>query len=383
MRVLHVITGLAAGGAEQQLRMLLPHSDAAAEVATLTNPGSVAAAIRAEGTPVYDLAMRGNRDIGVLPRLVRLMRQGRYDLVHTHLYRACLYGRLAARMAGVPHVVATEHSLGDTLIEGRPRTHGVRAHGVRMLYLAGERLGDVTIAVSETVRRRLVGWGVPAGRVVVVPNGLDAARFRFDPQVRRRSRHRLGIAPDAFVVGGVGRLDPVKRFDVLVRAVAGLDVTLLLVGEGPQRHRLAELARALGSGFRVVFTGESMDVAAELAAMDLLVAPSLDETFGLAVLEALAAGIPVLYTRCPALQDLPPQAAPAAVRVAPDEASLRAALHLAVRQRAVRTAPPPAVAHYDIARVAAEVDQVYRQLRAASPRWRVPGVRRQHSNEGP
>jgi len=116
--------------------------------------------------------------------------------------------------------------------------------------------------------------------------------------------------------------------------------------------------------------------------MDLLVALSLDETFGFAVPEALAAGLPVCYTRCPALQELPPQAAPAAVRVAPDEASLRAALHLAARERSARTALPPAVAYYDIARVAGEIDHVYRQLRAASPRWRVRGLRRQYSNEG-
>src|SRR5689334_7188929 len=127
MKVLHIITGLAAGGAEQQLRLMLRHRSHPAEVAVLTNPGSVAEAIRAEGTPVHEIGMRGNTDASALPRLVRGIRAGRFDIVHTHLYRTGLYGRLAARLAGVRHVVATEHSLGDRYIEGRPTSSRVHA----------------------------------------------------------------------------------------------------------------------------------------------------------------------------------------------------------------------------------------------------------------
>nr|BFE86793.1 hypothetical protein GCM10020093_093940 [Planobispora longispora] len=157
MKVLHVITGLAAGGAEQQLRALLPHLTARCEVAALTNPGGVAEAIRAEGTPVHHLDMRGNLDLRAVGRLVRLMRSGRYDIVHTHLYRACVYGRVAARLARVPAVVATEHSIGESAIEGRRATVGVRA-----LYRATASMGDVTIAVSRAVAERLVRWGCRA-----------------------------------------------------------------------------------------------------------------------------------------------------------------------------------------------------------------------------
>ena len=110
MRVLHVITGLAAGGAEHQLRLLLRQLPYDCEVVTLSNPGAVATAIRAEGTIVHELSMTGNRDLSAVVKLRRLMRDGRFDLVHTHLYRACVYGRIAARLARVPHVVATEHS---------------------------------------------------------------------------------------------------------------------------------------------------------------------------------------------------------------------------------------------------------------------------------
>lgn len=127
MKVLHIITGLGVGGAEQQLRLMLRRLPANCEVVTLTNPGVVADGIRADGTPVTHLGMSGNRDLTAIPRLARLIRNGRYDLVHTHLYRACVYGRIAARMGGVRAVVATEHSLGEAVIEGRRLTRGIRA----------------------------------------------------------------------------------------------------------------------------------------------------------------------------------------------------------------------------------------------------------------
>jgi len=362
MRVLHIITGLAAGGAEQQLRLLLRHLPAECTVATLTNPGAVATAIRDEGTPVVELGMRHNRDVSVLPRLVRLIKAGGYDLVHTHLYRACVYGRLAARVAGVPHIVATEHSLGTALIEGR-RTSA----GVRVLYLATERLGDATIAVSGAVARRLAGWGVRPGRIVVLPNGVDAGEFTYDSALRQLTRVRLGLSPSDRVVGAVGRLAPAKRFDVLVRAVSEIDgATLLLVGDGPERANLQELARAGGVASRVRFTGEAMDVGALLCAMDVFASPSEEETFGLAVLEALACGLPVRYVSCPALEELPPSAAPHARRLRLDVARFRDELAVALREPRSRL-PPPAVGCYDIVRLAGQVAQLYELLQAGAP----------------
>lgn len=360
MRVLHIITGLAAGGAEQQLCLLLRHQPDA-EVATLTNPGGVARAIQSDGTVVHDIGMRGNTDATVLPRLVRLIRARRFDVVHTHLYRACLYGRVAARLAGVRHVVATEHSLGEQHIEGRRLTSGIRR-----LYLAAERLGDTTIAVSSAVVRRLVAWGVPAARIELIPNGIEAVRYRFDPARRARLRDQLGIAPGRFVVGAVGRLVPEKQIDVMLRAARGLPgVTALVVGEGAERPALTALADQLTVD--TVFTGEAADVPGLLAAMDILVAPSTEETFGLAVIEALAAGLPVLYGACPALDDLPPGSAPGArrLRSGPDE--VRRALVAAVQKGPRRLPPPAALDRYDMANIAGRTNAVYRRVTGLAP----------------
>lgn len=372
MKVAHIITGLGVGGAEQQLRLMLRHLPARCDVFTLTAPGSVAQGILADGHRVTHLGMTGNLDATVMPLLVHLLRGGRYDLVHTHLYRACLYGRLAARLAGVRAVVATEHSLGDDTIEGRPLSAGVRA-----LYLASERLGSATVAVSDTVAQRLRRWGVPASRVHTVPNGIDARRFRFDPAARAVTRRSLGIGEDAFVVGGVGRLVPGKHFETLVRAVAVVpDAHLLLAGDGPEREGLHDIAAALGALDRIHLLGEcdgtvaagdgcAQEIPDLLAAMDVFVSPSSDETFGLAVLEALAAGLPALHVTCPAIDDLPSAEAPGARRIGTGVPELTALLCEYRAGGPVRLPVPPVVERYDIVRSAERLMAVYRAATGA------------------
>lgn len=365
MKALHIITGLGVGGAEQQLRLLIRHLPVDCDVVTLTNPGAVADGLTADGVRVLHLGMTGNRDLAALPRLVRIIRTGRYDLVHTHLYRACVYGRLAARIAGVKAVVATEHSLGDSQMEGRHLSTGVRA-----LYLASERLGRSTVAVSPTVAERLKRWGVPGPRIEVVPNGIDLDRFRFDPVQRLRTRQRLGLPDGAYVVGGIGRLAAGKRFDVLIRALAQLpdDYWLLLVGGGTEENLLRRTAHDCGVADRVLFTGErpytpdgtpGPDLPSLTAAMDLLASPSPEEAFGLAVVEGLASGLPVLYASCPAIEDLPPQAAAAARRVQGGHEVFARALAAARAQGPRPRTAPDAAHHYCITRSAAHLMDVY------------------------
>lgn len=384
MKVLHVITGLDVGGAEQQLRLLLRRLPAHCEVVTLTGPGPVAEGIEADGTHVTHLGMTGERDLTALPRLAGLIRDGGYDLVHTHLYRACVYGRIAARMAGVRAVVATEHSLGDAVIEGRRLTRGVRT-----LYRATERLGAATVAVSDTVAARLRRWGVPERRIHVVPNGIEAHRFAFDPAARALVRTRLGLPLDAFVVGGAGRLVPGKRFDILVRAVTQLPgVHLLLAGEGPEREMLRRMAEQFGSGDRIHLLGTrggavdteaagpeyaGPDIPGLLSAVDVFVSPSPSEAFGLAAVEALASGLHVLHGSCPAVDELPADQAPGARRFSPVVHELSTALRELRREGPGRLPVPPVVRRYDITRSAEALTAVYEQVLASVPaRRRAP-----------
>ncbi|WP_328305249.1 glycosyltransferase [Actinomycetospora sp. NBC_00405] len=377
MKVLHVITGLAAGGAEQQVRLLCRYSRTDSEVAVLTGTGVVAEGLLADGVPVHAVGMRGNRDLRGLVRLVRLVRRGRFDCVHVHLFRAQVHGRLAARLAGVAHVVATEHSLGDRLLEGRPTARP----GVRTLYRAAELLGDRSIAVSATVARRLQRWGVPPDRITVIPNGVEVERLAFRPERRHRTRTELGIPAGAPVVGTAGRLVESKRVDVVIDALAVLPGTWgLVVGTGPAADELRHRVARLGLGDRVVLTGERADVADLLAAMDVFVSACPEETYGLGIVEAAAAGLPVVYAACPALEEQPGDLAPRARRVEADSAAVAAAVAELLADPALASREPAPVAEvYDIRRVAARLDEEYARLgrddRPPVPATREGGIR--------
>lgn len=370
VKVLHIITGLGTGGAETQLRSLLQHTRHEAEVVCLYNPGAVAEALRTDGVRVVDLAMRSNRDLAAVLRLTRLIRSGGFDAVHTHLYRACLYGRAAAWLARVPVVVATEHSLQDGQLEGR-----VVTPAVRRLYMATERLGDRTIAVSRAVHDELRAWGVPEQRIGYVPNGLDLAALAFSPADRARVRAQLGIPSEAPVIGTVGRLHPGKRIDELVRVAAPLleqGRHLVIVGDGPARSALEQQALGLGIADRVHLVGEQ-PARPFLSALDVFASPSPYETFGLAILEALANGLPVVYRRSPAVAEFP-EPMPAAEKWVEDEAAVRSTLVrlLDGAPRADRSMPP-ALGYLAMSRVAAAIDDLYDEVLAhAGGRESVP-----------
>jgi glycosyltransferase involved in cell wall biosynthesis len=365
VKVLQVITGLGVGGAELQLKSFLQHTRHDCDVVTLYNAGPVAEMIRGGGSPVRDLGMTKNTQLSALIELNRLIRSGRYDVVHTHLYRSQIYGRPAAWLAGTPVVLSTEHSIGETHLERRKMTPGVRA-----LYLATERFSDVTIAVSETVKDRMVAWGVRPARIAVIPNGVDLARVAFDAGARAAIRKEFGIGGGEYVIGVLGRLDPNKQFDMVIEAAAPLlndAVKLLVVGKGDEQAHLEQVAATCGVTGQVIFAGERHDVAALLSAMDLFVASSVQETFGLSVLEALGNGAPVLYTTCPALEGLD---VTRASQVPSTASGLREAMAAEVGAGQRDRVPEPAVEKaYGIQAVTNRIDDLYDQL-AARRTWR-------------
>ena len=200
-------------------------------------------------------------------------------------------------------VVSTEHSIGEANLGGGHRI----TLGFRALYRGTELFSDMTIAVSQAVRDRLLGWGVQERKLTTIPNGIDLGRVAFDMAAGVQVRAEFGISADDYVIGVLGRLDSNKQFGLVIQAAAPLlrpGGTLLIVGDGDERARLEETAGGCGVADHVVFAGERNDVGAMLSAMDLLVASSREETFGLSVIEALANGLPVLYTTCPALDGL-------------------------------------------------------------------------------
>jgi glycosyltransferase involved in cell wall biosynthesis len=368
MKVLHVITGLGVGGAELQLRAVLQQTRHDADVVTLYNPGPVADMIRADGTAVRTLNMRRNTQLSAMLRLRRIIRAGRYDVVHTHLYRSQIYGRPAAWLAGTPVIVSTEHSIGETHLERRRMTLPVQ-----VLYLATELFSDMTIAVSAAVRDRMTRWGIRPRKLMVIPNGVDLDRVAFDPAGRARVRAELGIGAEDYVLLLLGRLDQNKRFDRAIQAAApGLSpsVKIVVAGGGSEREHLEQTARRCKVADFVIFAGERHDVAAVLSAADLLVASSRQETFGLSVVEALANGSRVLYTTCPALEGLDVTTARQVPMANMGEAI---AAEIAVGH-GVRAPDRAVTREFSIDAVTARIDDLYERL-AARRSWRTAAGR--------
>ena len=364
MKVMHVITGLTTGGAETQLALLLRHTTTSPVVVALSNADEVAGVIRRDGFDVYDLGMRHNHELRALARLTRLISRHRPDIVHVHLYRATLYGRIAARLAGVKTVITTEHSLLEGQVEGRRTSFMVKA-----LYMATEPFSTATIAVSGDVAGRLSRWGVPKAKLRVIPNGIDMETLSSastpDTENRDAFRKRFDIAPDVKLVGGIGRLHRAKEWDLLLRALAAdlnAELQVMLVGAGDDESRLREVIARLGIDSWVHLTGAIPEIETALSAVDVVVSTAPQETFGLALVEAAVAGRPVVYVHSPGLDRVGELSG--VVKVTAQASAIRAAVLEAVREPL--RPPRSAFAEYDIASVARQVDGLYETCYAAT-----------------
>ncbi|MDW7710951.1 MAG: glycosyltransferase [Deferrisomatales bacterium] len=216
----------------------------------------------------------------------RLVRQTRAEILHLASFKSHLIGRLLQPGTGVRTIVHV-HDLF-------PPTGAV---GWLQRRVAGRT--DLAIGVSDAARRVAVdAYGIDAARTVTLHNGIDLRRFAtLEDGDRARVRDGLGLGPGDYVVGMVGRFDPVKGHEDALRALSALQdgtTRLLLVGDGPTRAACESLAEGLGLRDAVRFTGQRSDVPDLLNAMDVLIMPSSAEGLGFAAIEAFAAGRPVV-----------------------------------------------------------------------------------------
>lgn len=293
MRILHVSTGRTWRGGERQNLLLMEGLRSRGEEQALVAPRGSALAKRAAdgGFAVYAMPILNEGDVAALGRITRLVRRHRYDVLHLHTSQAHGLGAAAARLAGRrrPATVVT-----------RRVEHSIYRHSFlhldRIKYAPG---ADRVLCVSERVREVLLGDGLPADRLVVVPDGIDLASYR-DAEPTD-ARERLGIPEDAWLIGTVGHLDRSKGHHHLVDALLLLstehrDAHLVLVGDGPARRDLDRQVGETGLGRRVTFAGFRDDVPEILRALDVFAFPSTSEGLGSSVLEAMAAGTPVVAT---------------------------------------------------------------------------------------
>lgn len=295
-------------------------------------------------------------------RLLSLARRRGVRLIHSHGKGAGLHGRLAARALSLPAV----HTFHGIHLERYGRFRRAAYIGLERCL---SRWTAATIHVSRAQEAEALALGLgPVARSHVVINGIDVARVQREALERNDARRCLGLHPGMSVVGSLARLDEVKRLNVLVRAVAQATqsrVTLVLVGGGPEEAGLRGLVRTLGLEGRVYLTGEIPDGARLLRAFDLYAAPSRKEGMPLAVVEAMALGLPVVASDIPAHREVLGPGYPAFLPNDPDllarmidrlldDATARGTLGEQNRARAEKL--------FDAARMVNGVEAVYRAV---------------------
>jgi glycosyltransferase involved in cell wall biosynthesis len=201
----------------------------------------------------------------------------------------------AARLAGVAFRVVTRRL--DLRVGRNPWSRA--KYGAR---------GVQYIAISRQVADSLVAGGVPRSRISIVPSGVPAEEIASasDPEARRRARATLNLPADARVIGMVGAFTAQKGHETAVAALAGMksNVRLVLIGDGPDRPRIEQRVHRMGLAGRVMLAGRRNDVTALWPAFDVVWAPSRHEGLGTAVLEAMAAGVPVVASRVSAFPEI-------------------------------------------------------------------------------
>jgi glycosyltransferase involved in cell wall biosynthesis len=241
---------------------------------------------RRRGISVRMVHCQGRADWRAIQQIEQYILEDGIDLLHTHGYKADLYGYVAARRSHKPIVATCHNWVGGTAVLG--------------IYNYLDRLAlkrfNAVAAVSDAVAHRLLGAGVSARKIETIANGIDGEPFECAQPLPALAfgGHR--------VVGMVARLDLQKGFEYLLRAVRELrvafrDLKVVIVGEGPDRKAIEDMIQEYGLQSNVVLAGQQSDMPGVYSAMDVFVLPSLNEGLPMTILEAMAASKPVVATR--------------------------------------------------------------------------------------
>jgi len=229
-------------------------------------------------------------DIKWLFSLIGVMKTRKVDLIHAHEFAMNTYGSIASAVTKVPII---------TTVHGKNYYHDKWRRRVAYRFVSKQ---STMVAVSADIKRFLIEKvGINHERIVTIRNGIDTKLYRTDDAVRRSVREELGIDEEQPVIGAVGNLYPVKGHTYLLKAMAIVKekyphAMLVIAGRGEILDQLREEARGLGIKQKVVFLGFSEKIPAFLQSLDIFVLPSLSEGLPLSVLEAIAAGKPVIAT---------------------------------------------------------------------------------------
>ncbi len=294
LNVLYIILNLGQGGAERvviDLAKTLDRSRFNPTVCCLYDKGPFAEELERENIKVIALNKKRRVELSIIKKLIGIIRENDIHIVHTHLWGPNFWGRIAAKIAKTPVIIATEHN-EDTWKS-------------KFYFLLDKWLfhwTDRVIAVSNGVKKFYVNKaGLDAKKIEVIHNGINVNKEEGNQFSISRLKKELGIKGDESVLAVIGRLVPQKGHRYFLMALKELlakyRIRGLIIGSGPLEQELKEFSQNLGLQNNVIFTGFRQDVPNLLKAIDVLVMPSLREGLPITSLEAMAVGVPVVATK--------------------------------------------------------------------------------------
>jgi L-malate glycosyltransferase len=306
--VCHIISGDLWAGAEVQVATLLRSlvKDRRLDLSAIVlNRGRLADEIASMGIALRVIPESENSFRAIVQEACQFISGRRVEIIHSHRYKENLIAAWASRRCKVPHMVRTQHGLRESQHSFRALRH---ASVLALDYIIARWATDRIISVSDEMSHHLAK-SLPLSKIVTIPNGLDSGSIR-SSLTREEAKSRLGIPANCPVIGTAGRLEPVKRLDIFLRAAAVLihdtpsapgaeapdrrDIRFVIAGKGREGASLQALSVSLGLRESVLFLGHRDDLPDVLRAFDVLAISSDHEGLPMVLLEALALGVPVV-----------------------------------------------------------------------------------------
>jgi glycosyltransferase involved in cell wall biosynthesis len=369
LRILHVVrAGNADGGMETGIVNLVNRMDErfVLSICALDSRETFSLKIRRPAVKCFCLPPRGHGiDWSLAGRLAALIRRERIDIVHSHNWGALMYGVIAGCLARTG-IIHGEH--GKNFSELNTES---RAKRLAKTWLG--RRTDLLLSVCEDIRGEWIArYGVKPGRMRTIPNGVDS--LRFTPAPSPEGKRALGLPPEAFVAGTVGRLDPIKNLEPFLAAVARLAREIpalhaVFLGDGPLEAELRRKVETLSLTGRVHFLGRRGEVEQLLPGFDVFVLPSVSEGMSNVLLEAMSCGVPPICTDLPSHREVVTPGVDAILLQPCDEVTLAAALrdfccNRSARSRLAANARQTILKRFTLERMIHDYQEAYLQVQA-------------------
>lgn len=298
IRIIHLSTDSKIAGAEKLLIGIgkeFDHKNFEIFFCTLTARGALHESLERQGNISFSLGCLNSIDFPkAAVRLIKIMENCKVDILHTHLFHASVVGQFAARFNKKVMPVMTRHYSNVLYLYGTPLQ--------RFLDRRSSLWARHIIAISAGVRKVLVNsQGVSSEKITLIHNGVEMPDYPLDGKAALRVRNEFSIKEDERIIGAVGSLHLRKGHRYLIEAIKLLlehkdNIKLMIVGDGVLKRELKIFSQKLGIQDKVIFTGYRRDVNDLISTMDIVVQPSIEEGFGIAILEAMALGKIVVAT---------------------------------------------------------------------------------------